>query len=56
MKIKLDENMLVAFAVLLRHAGYDAATVLEEGLTGINDSLLLATSDSEKRSPYHIRL
>jgi len=49
MKIKLDENMPVAFAVLLRHAGYDAATVLEEGLTGINDSLLLATSDSEKR-------
>ena len=49
MKIKLDENMPVAFAVLLRHAGNDAMTVSEEGLAGIDDSLLLATAHSEKR-------
>jgi predicted nuclease of predicted toxin-antitoxin system len=41
MKIKLDENMPQALAALLRSAGYDVATVAEEGLSGADDSSVL---------------
>jgi predicted nuclease of predicted toxin-antitoxin system len=49
MKIKLDENMPVALAKLLRSSGHDAVTVPEEGLSGMDDPRLLEIAVSEGR-------
>ena len=49
MKIKLDENMPVALANLLRNSGHDSVTVPEEGPSGIDDPELLETAVSERR-------
>ena len=49
MRIKLDENMPVALAELLRQAGHDVAMVVEEALSGADDPRLMAASTSEKR-------
>lgn len=40
MKFKIDENLPVEAADLLRDAGYEADTVQEEGLNGAEDELL----------------
>lgn len=37
MKLKVDENLPVEVAEVLREAGHDAATVLEQGLGGHPD-------------------
>jgi hypothetical protein len=37
MKIKLDENMPLALAELLRFHGHDCSTVPEEHLSGVED-------------------
>ena len=38
MKFKIDENLPVEIAELLRSAHYNAATVVEQGLRGADDS------------------
>lgn len=40
MKIKLDENMPVALAELLRSAGHDVETVRDENLSGADGRCL----------------
>lgn len=49
MKIKLDENMPHALAVLLRAAGHDVETVPDENLSGAEDSIVLRCATEEDR-------
>lgn len=41
MKFKIDENLPVEIADLLRSAHYDAVTVMDQGLKGANDPLIV---------------
>lgn len=49
MRFKIDENLPVEVADLLRTANYDAITVLEQDLGGAPDSHLLAVCQQEDR-------
>ena len=49
MRIKVDEDLPLAVAVLLRQAGYEADTVLEEGLKGWKDPDLWRVVQAEGR-------
>jgi len=50
MKFKIDENLPLEFAQVLRSAGYDAATVVEEELSGAADPDVLSACWSEDRA------
>ena len=39
LKFKIDENLPAEFAAILREAGFDAATVAEEALSGATDTM-----------------
>ena len=49
MRFKLDENLPVELADLLRRAGHDAATVLDQGLGGARDPELASVCSQEDR-------
>jgi len=49
LKIKLDENIPTAVAILLRGRGIDVDTVLEESLGGRTDPEVLAAATQEDR-------
>jgi len=49
MKFKVDENLPVEVAALLRQAGFDASTVLEQTLGGEADSTIAAICRIERR-------
>lgn len=49
MRIKLDENLDVRLAVLLKEAGHDAHTVQEQGLRGTEDKALYEVCKVEDR-------
>ena len=49
MKIKLDENLGNRGADILRAAGHDVATVVEEGLSSVGDDKLIEVCRSERR-------
>ena len=49
MKFKIDENMPLEAAALLRDAGYDATTVSDQNLTGASDSSLITVCQKEER-------
>ncbi|MDA0747790.1 MAG: DUF5615 family PIN-like protein [bacterium] len=50
MKFKIDENLPVETADLLRQLGHDAATVLEQNMGGEKDSAISTICQQEKRS------
>jgi predicted nuclease of predicted toxin-antitoxin system len=49
-KLKTDENLPKTAADLLRAAGHDVSTVLEQGLRGVTDSRVAAVCRSEGRA------
>jgi predicted nuclease of predicted toxin-antitoxin system len=49
MKFKIDENLPVEVAILLKDSGYDAHTVHDEGMTGANDDKINSRCKSEDR-------
>ena len=49
MQFKTDENLLLSAAVLLRSAGHDVATALDEGLGGVADPQVVAICRNERR-------
>ena len=50
MRFKLDENLPVELAVLVRGAGHDAATVLEQDLGGARDADTASVCVQENRA------
>ena len=49
MKLKIDENLPAECAVLLRNAGFEADTVADERLAGVDDAVIASRSRSEDR-------
>jgi predicted nuclease of predicted toxin-antitoxin system len=49
MEFKIDENLPVEAADLLRRVGYDAVTVLEQRLGGTSDARIASICREEKR-------
>jgi predicted nuclease of predicted toxin-antitoxin system len=49
MKFKVDENLPVEVAELLREADLEASTVVDEGLGGGSDTQVISICQSEKR-------
>ncbi len=49
MKFKIDENLPVEIAVMLRESGHDAMTVLEQRLGGHTDPIIAAVCKTEER-------
>ena len=49
MRAKIDENLPMEAAALLRAAGWDCFTVYDEGLNGANDALLSSACRNEGR-------
>lgn len=50
MRFKLDENLPVEAAALLREAGHDAITVLEQEMSGKSDPDLVDVCRQERRT------
>ena len=50
MRFKVDENLPVEAAEVLRQAGHDAVTVLEQGHAGSADARLAAVCQRESRA------
>ena len=50
MKFKIDENLPVEVAEVLRQAGYEAATVHDQNLAGEIDCTLALVCQSEQRA------
>jgi predicted nuclease of predicted toxin-antitoxin system len=49
MKFTLDEHLPAELADDLRQAGHDATTVMEQGLSGIDDAALMRVVQAESR-------
>jgi predicted nuclease of predicted toxin-antitoxin system len=50
MKFKIDENLPVEIADLLKREGYDALTVSDQNLSGIADPEIISICNSEERA------
>jgi predicted nuclease of predicted toxin-antitoxin system len=50
MEFKLDENLPVEAAEVLRRVGYDAVTVLEQNLGGVADPEVASVCQNEGRT------
>ena len=50
MKFKIDENLPIEVAQLLREAGHDVYSVHEQGLVGAKDQVLAEACQSENRA------
>ena len=50
MRFKIDENMPAEIAQDLRSLGHDATTVIDQGMTGVDDELLMARFEAEARN------
>ncbi len=49
MKVKLDENITTAAKALIAQHGHEVDTVVDEGLTGATDSVVVEASRSDER-------
>lgn len=49
MKFKIDENLPLEFADILRRADHDTETVLDQGLQGRHDPVIASTCQKEER-------
>ena len=49
MKLKVDENLPAAATALLRSAGHDVSSVVDEGLVGAPDDAVLSAAAREDR-------
>lgn len=49
MKFKIDDNLPVEVAELLRNAGYEATTVHDQNMVGENDTKLASVCQAEER-------
>jgi predicted nuclease of predicted toxin-antitoxin system len=49
LKFKIDENLPVECALVFREAGFDAATVADQQLSGADDSVLFELCCAENR-------
>ncbi len=49
MNFKIDENLPVEFAEMLRQTGFEADTVEDEGLTGADDEIVAERCRVERR-------
>lgn len=56
MRAKLDENLPVEAAELLRTAGWECDTVDEEGLAGADDPIVAARCQAEERVLFTLDL
>jgi predicted nuclease of predicted toxin-antitoxin system len=56
MKFKIDENLPLEAAALLREAGHDALTVHDQNLRGALDPKLRAVCIAEGRIPIKARV
>ncbi len=50
MKFKLDENIPVEAAALLREVGHDAVTVLDQNMGGKADEIVIEVCSQEQRA------
>lgn len=50
MKFKIDENLPMEIRDDLRAAGHDAETIMDEGLTGASDSIIMDRVREEARA------
>ena len=50
MRFKVDENLPVEVAALLRAAGHDATTVLDQGLGGVSDPMIASLCQQEEHA------
>ena len=50
MKFKVDENLPVEIAQLIREAGHDVYTVHDQGLAGVSDQTLARVCQEEGRT------
>jgi len=50
MKFKVDENLPIDLAELLKKEGYDALTVLDQNLIGKPDATIASVCQTEKRT------
>lgn len=48
MRFKVDENLPVEVAEILKQAGHEASTAMDEGLGGENDSRIAAVCQAER--------
>jgi predicted nuclease of predicted toxin-antitoxin system len=49
LKFKIDENLPVEAATILRNAGFDAETIQDERLSGADDHVVAARVQSDRR-------
>lgn len=49
MKVKLDENITAAAKALIAQHGHEVDTVVDEGLTGATDSVVIEACRSDQR-------
>jgi predicted nuclease of predicted toxin-antitoxin system len=48
-KFKIDENLPIEITLLLRSQGFDTHTVLDEGLRGSPDDIIMERIEDEER-------
>lgn len=49
MKFKIDENLPVEISDLLLNNNYDSTTVMQQGMAGVDDTIIISVCKKEKR-------